>query len=147
MTGLKSLNLRSNHLKPEGGKALAPALQALTGLKSLNLSGNYMGPEGAKALAPALQAMTGLKSLDLTANDLGPEGGKALAPALQAMTGLSGIKDQLPTSKYVRTHRTAGSSRCWSGSDSGVGLYVRVEHVRTGLPRATTMCRLEGSSD
>ena len=78
---------------------------------------------------------------------LGMETVKTLVSTLQTMTRTCGIKDQLPTSKYVRTHRTAGSSRCWSGSDSGVGLYVRVEHVRTGLPRATTMCRLEGSSD
>ena len=51
---LTSLNLTYNSIGPEGGVAIAKALEVNGALTSLNLSVNSIGDEGATALAGAL---------------------------------------------------------------------------------------------
>lgn len=83
------LDLTSNHIGPEGAKALA----TITSLKSLKI-GNYnrVGDEGAEALA-----FSNLTSLDLTGNEIGLNGAKALAKnttILNLNLGFNNIEDK-----------------------------------------------------
>ena len=75
LTGLTSLDLKSNNIGDAGATAIAASL---TGLTSLDLGGNNIGDAGATAIAAS---MTGLTSLDLGSNKIGDAGVKALLDA------------------------------------------------------------------
>ena len=53
-----TLRLCFNRIGPEGGKAIAKALQSGTVLTKVTLSGNKIGEEGAMAFARALSSCT-----------------------------------------------------------------------------------------
>jgi Ran GTPase-activating protein (RanGAP) involved in mRNA processing and transport len=76
------LDLSQNHIKYEGCKALAAALETSTTLTEIVLACNYICPDGAKVLALALAKNKTLTTLDLSSNCVGDEGGVALADAL-----------------------------------------------------------------
>ncbi|RIB07624.1 hypothetical protein C2G38_2213938 [Gigaspora rosea] len=85
-TILTLLNLQTNDLEKEGGKAIADALFKNITLTSLNLCNNKLGLEGGKALANVLYMNTTLTSLNLQSRK---EGVKALADALCKNTTLT----------------------------------------------------------
>ena len=85
---LTSLNLWSNSLGVEGGKAIASAIMANGVLANLNLMGNQIGSEGGKALAAALKVNSVLKSLSVARNDIGGEAAQQLAAAVLSSKSL-----------------------------------------------------------
>jgi uncharacterized protein (TIGR02996 family) len=75
LSGLRSLQLRDNHLSANPVPALPPASQAH--LTALDLGGNYLRPAGTEALARS-GWLRNLISLDLSNNALGIEGVRVL---------------------------------------------------------------------
>ena len=80
-----SLVLQGSSLLNE---TLVYVLPQLTNLRTLDLSSNGLGPDGAKALAPVLGGLTKLYELDLSCNSLGPDGGRRIASILPRMNSL-----------------------------------------------------------
>ena len=82
---LTSLNLWSNELGPEGGKALGKSLEVTFSIcrvrrhNALSMTANF------SFLFPCtpMQVNTKLTTLNLYGNELGPEGGKAIAKSLE----------------------------------------------------------------
>jgi len=83
--------VRTDHIGPEGAKALAEALRTNTTLTEINLTCNGIGPEGAKALVETLQLNIKLTTINFGCNGIGDEGAKALAEALRTNTTLTKI--------------------------------------------------------
>ena len=80
------VDLSSNKLGSEGGKAIAEALKVNNTLTNINLSGNKLGSEAGKVIGEALKVNSTIVEIDLMNNDLGPEAGKVIAEALQNNT-------------------------------------------------------------
>jgi Ran GTPase-activating protein (RanGAP) involved in mRNA processing and transport len=68
---LTSIDLSWNNLGPEGGKAIAAALQVNAVLTYLGLRKNNLDAEGVKALAKALRINAVLKQINLQDNGFG----------------------------------------------------------------------------
>ncbi|KAL0248995.1 hypothetical protein GEMRC1_004229 [Eukaryota sp. GEM-RC1] len=80
---IRSVDLRFNSIGAEGARALSEALKVNTTITSFNLGNNLIGDEGACALAEALQVNTTVTDVNLYGNSIGAEGAKALAEALK----------------------------------------------------------------
>ena len=89
---LRVLDLSFNELGPEGGAAVAKALEDNDSLTLLRLDNNRIGAEGAMAIAQALKVNGSLKSLKLRNNDIGDQGGKAVAKALHINSSLTSLR-------------------------------------------------------
>jgi Ran GTPase-activating protein (RanGAP) involved in mRNA processing and transport len=80
---VRTLDLSSNKIGPEGASALGEALKVNAVLTFLHLAGNHIGDEGAKAIANALKVNAVLTTLFLNDNNIGAEGAIAIAEALK----------------------------------------------------------------
>jgi hypothetical protein len=91
MRAMTSLNLASNKLCADGGKALAKGLKGNTVITELDISSNNLDENsdyepdmsGVIALADAIPDMRALTSLDLSSNWLRAEGAKIVAEAIK----------------------------------------------------------------
>ena len=85
VTKLNRLDLRNNHLGPDGALAIASALGSASRLTYLHLGGNRIGDTGAQHLADALRkdAHDVLQALELPGNGITEVGANALLAALQ----------------------------------------------------------------
>ena len=85
-TTLKVLSLSDNKIGPDGGKAIAKALEvSLVFVSSFSFSCAVTPPAVTHFISVilVLQKNTALQVLDLRSNKIGPEGGKAIAKALE----------------------------------------------------------------
>ena len=65
---ITELDLSRRHIGVLGGQVLADHLPKMDSIRSINLKTNTLGPEGAKLLAPALRDSASLTSIDLGFN-------------------------------------------------------------------------------
>ena len=81
---LTNLNLESNNLGPEGGKAFAKMLEVSLSISSspLSMTANV---KSLLCMHFCTQMITGITELDLGFNGLGTEAGKALAKSLEVV--------------------------------------------------------------
>jgi len=86
---LKSIDLASNGIGPEGTERLAALLTSSTSLVKLDLTGNQLGAAGAIALMTALQTNVTLTALSVRDNDIQVKGAGAVAEALKTNSALS----------------------------------------------------------
>jgi hypothetical protein len=80
-SNVHTVNLSSNHIFVQGGKALAKHLQG-TNVHTLILSSNHISAKGAKGFAKHLQG-TQVHTVNLRANGIGPEGAEGFAKHLK----------------------------------------------------------------
>ena len=101
------LDLRGNYLRPEGAKALAPALAANASLTSLDVRFNYISGDGASQLSTAVLGNTKIEvfnevpinemradsftELNLEGKVIGVEGGMVVAGLLPVMASLTEV--------------------------------------------------------
>ena len=90
-SSLTSINLESNYIDTEGGKAIAAAISASSSMTSINLRSNRLGEEGGKAIAATISASSSMASINLGFNNIRVEGGKAIAAAISASSSMMSI--------------------------------------------------------
>ena len=82
---LSSINLSDNSLRPEGAKALAPAIRDSASVTKISLAQNMLGEEGTKTICEAVGGNKVLKELDLSGSYASNIGGAAGAKHVGAM--------------------------------------------------------------
>eukprot|EP00933_Yihiella_yeosuensis_P034216 TRINITY_DN27729_c0_g1_i1.p1 TRINITY_DN27729_c0_g1~~TRINITY_DN27729_c0_g1_i1.p1 ORF type:complete len:1011 (-),score=156.75 TRINITY_DN27729_c0_g1_i1:149-3181(-) len=87
---LRSLNVRANDLREEGGLLLTQAVFHCPELQELNLSANQIGPVNATKVMQAAQKS--LMILDLSRNGLGCSGAKGVAENLKECLAITELR-------------------------------------------------------
>jgi Ran GTPase-activating protein (RanGAP) involved in mRNA processing and transport len=88
---LTSLDLNSNNIFDEGGKAIANALTKNSSLTTLDLRYNNISDEGVQAIANALTKNSSLTTLDLNNNSISEEGVRALISVIPSSPSIKNI--------------------------------------------------------
>eukprot|EP00301_Raphidiophrys_heterophryoidea_P005480 c12294_g2_i1.p1 GENE.c12294_g2_i1~~c12294_g2_i1.p1 ORF type:complete len:777 (-),score=233.49 c12294_g2_i1:135-2465(-) len=85
------MDIKNNHIGPDGARYLAEALSHTRNLSSLNIEWNELGVVGAQHLASALTNMHNLLTLNLSGNEFRAAGAQHLACGLTASHNITSL--------------------------------------------------------
>jgi hypothetical protein len=148
---MTKINISSNDLRAEGGKALAAGLKGNQVITELNISSNTRlgvnsdyddfdgdhGPEedvsGVIAIADAIPDMEALSKFDISSNALRAYGAKALATALEGNQVITELN--IASNEMSRNDRVSDISGINALSDaiSGMGVLLSLDISSNGL--------------